>query len=210
MKYNSKVKFNNDKLVSFFTFCFLKIRYLLTNLTLEEKQILIEESFDYITEIEIMSNISKLEAKIKKNVYKESFFVHYYLIKNSINELFYVFSDLKEFDENELKKFVVNLKDAKIKYFMKEFLKNRIKKSEYVVNANTESRNLLFMNIKNLISEFETSESDLNEKLSELIKITREIFLDGKTIIDNFQERKNFISYLYNTVDECLVEGISI
>ena len=91
-----------------------------------------------------------------------------------------------------------------------EFLKTRIKKSDAIIKSNSESRNLLLMNIKNLITELDTSNTDLNEKLAELFKITKEIFNDGKTILDNFQERKNFISFLYTTVNECLIEGITV
>ena len=101
------------------------------------------------------------------------------------------------------------MKNNKISYFTKEFLKNRIKKSDSVINANAESRNLLFLNIKNLITEYESSESNINEKLMDLIRITKELFNDGKAILDNFQERKNFINFLYTSVDECLTEGIA-
>ena len=208
--YYSKVKVTNDKMVNFFTYAFLKVRFIIPKLTIEEKKILIEESFGYIAEIEVMSNILALEEKIKKNVLKESFFVHYFLIKNSINELFYVFLSLEEFTNIELKKIVEKMKKEKIEHFLKEFLKNRIRKSELVIKSNEESRNLLFMNIKNLISEYESSETGLNEKLVDIVRVTKEIFNDGKKIIENFQERNNFITLLYSTVHECLTEGISV
>ena len=208
--YISKVKANNEKIISFFTYCFLKIRYLVPELSEKEKLTLIEEAFEYISEIEIMSNINKLEEKIKKNVYRESFFVHYYLIKNGITDLYYVFSSLDEFPDSAFKEFIEKTKEAKINYYMKNFLKNRIKKSELIIKASNESRNLVFMNIKNLISEYESTEDDVNVKLIELTKITKDLFNDGKTILDNFHERKKFIAILYDTVDECLHEGLSI
>ena len=120
-------------MVNFFTYAFLKVRFIIPKLTIEEKKILIEESFGYIAEIEVMSNILALEEKIKKNVLKESFFVHYFLIKNSINELFYVFLSLEEFTNIELKKIVEKMKKEKVEHFLKEFLKNRIRKSELVI-----------------------------------------------------------------------------
>ena len=208
--YTSKVQIKDELFLNFFTYCFLKVRYIVPKLTLDEKKVLIEESFDYISKMEIMSNISKLEDKIKKNVYKESFYVHYYLIKNGMNDLFHLFLELEEFNDKELQEFIKNIKNNKIEYFIKEFLKTRIKKSDTIIKSNSESRNLLFMNIKNLITEMNTSDTDLNEKLAELFKITKEIFNDGKTILDNFQERKNFISFLYTTVNECLTEGITV
>ena len=72
------------------------MRYIVPKLTLDEKKVLIEESFDYISKMEIMSNISKLEDKIKKNVYKESFYVHYYLIKNGMNDLFHLLKQMSK------------------------------------------------------------------------------------------------------------------
>ena len=68
--YYSKVRVYKDKSISFFTFCFLKVHYIAPKLTLKEKKVLIEESFDFISEIEIIYKILKLDEKNKKNLYK--------------------------------------------------------------------------------------------------------------------------------------------